>query len=359
MSIPKPEEIKPRQRDYYFDNVKFLLVLLVVIGHAYASLIDDSTILKVSYLAIYSFHMPLFILIAGYFSKNIHKEDQSKKIIASILIPYVIFEILYSVYDHLLYGTDRIDISILEPYWIMWFLFSMFLWRLILPYFITLKYPLATAFALSIMIGYVDEADRYLSLSRTVAFFPFFLLGYLLQRHHFDWLFKSVKRWVAWIGLAALFPLMYGLEFLSPLDANWRQWMFFALPYEDVGHTEWYAGLYRLGLMALALMVSILFLVIVPRGKTVFSEWGARSIYVYLFHGFFIRAYTAFNWNELFSGPIFYLTVTLASVLLTILLSSKWVMAATHPLVQPKAHWIFHEKRSTRRLKNPSDATSS
>lgn len=345
--------MKPEQRDYFFDNAKFILITLVVIGHAYRSLIDDSVFAKTAYLAIYSFHMPLFILIAGYFTKNIHKEGQSKKIIASILIPYLIFQVLYSVYHHLLYQPDQFDFSILEPYWIMWFLLSMFLWRLILPYFITLKYPIVIAFVLSILIGYLGEADRYLSLSRTIAFFPFFLLGYYLQRHHFEWLFQRIKRWVAWIGLVALFPLMYGLAFLSPIDASWRRWMYFAIPYEDVGHPEWYAGLYRVGLLALALVVSVLFLVVIPRGKTFFSEWGARSIYVYLLHGFFIRAYTALGINELASGPLFYLCVAAGSVLLAIFLASRWVMQATHPLVQPKIHWLFDENRGKRQFKNP------
>lgn len=359
MSNPNLESVQKKERDYYFDNVKFLLITLVVIGHAYRPLIAESPLMKTLYLAIYSFHMPLFILLAGYFAKSFHKDGQNKKVIATILIPYFIFEILYSVYDHIIYQTDRIEISILEPYWLMWFMFSLFLWRLILPYFVNLKYPLATAFALAILIGYVDDADRYLSLSRTVSFFPFFLLGFYLQRHHFTRLFQTVKRWVAWIGLAAVIPLVYWLDFLAPIDTSWRRWMYFVFPYEEVGHSEWYAGLIRVGLITLALVVSMLFLVVVPRGKTFFSEWGARSIYVYLLHGFFIRAYSGLNWHDHLSGAALYLSVTAMSVLLAVFLSSKWVMAATHPLVQPKVHWIFREKREPYQLNKTKNAVSS
>ena len=57
-----------QKRIYLFDNIKFLLILLVVIGH----LIEHSPMLKTQdcfrgiFLYIYAFHMPLFIFISGF-----------------------------------------------------------------------------------------------------------------------------------------------------------------------------------------------------------------------------------------------------------------------------------------------------
>ncbi|OYD07234.1 acyltransferase family protein [Paludifilum halophilum] len=347
---PKTEVEK--QRDYFFDNVKFLLIALVVLGHAYRPLIDESPVIKAVYLAIYSFHMPLFILISGYFAKNYWKEGQTRKVIATILIPYFIFEILYSLFDHFAYQTDAVDISILEPYWIMWFLFSLFLWRLILPYFINLKYPLATAFLLAILIGYIDDADKYLSFSRTVAFFPFFLAGFYLQKHHIEKLFTKGIRTLSWIGILSSVGLMYYLEFHSSLNLDLRRWMYFVFPYEDVGHPEWYAGIYRIALIALAAVMIIFFLSIVPRSKTFFSEWGSRSLYVYLLHGFFIKTYDALDLDDKMPGPFLYISATLAAIGLTIFLSSRFVQRITHPLLQPKVQWLFQKKEPQKKNLN-------
>ncbi len=345
MSVSNLDVIKsstPKQRDYYFDNIKFVLIMLVVIGHTYRPLIDESSILKAIYLAIYSFHMPLFILVSGYFAKGYNREGQNRKLISSILVPYLIFQILYSIYDHLVYGTDSLEISILDPYWIMWFLFSLFLWRLMmLPLFVNLKYPLVTALILSIAVGYIDEADGFLSLSRTIAFFPFFLLGFYLRRDHFKVLFSPWKRVVGWAGCILLVPLMYWLEFLSPFDLSFRRWLYFTDPYESLGHPEWSAGLIRVGFIILTLVVSAWVLAVIPREKTWFSAMGSRSLTVYLLHGFFIKFYDALDVDDKYPGPPLFILATLGAIALTFLLSSPWVTRGLRPLLQPRLKWIF------------------
>ncbi|WP_024726592.1 acyltransferase family protein [Anaerostipes hominis (ex Lee et al. 2021)] len=55
-------------RNPYFDNLKFGLILLVVIGHLSDLLKDSSCIMSVIRSVIYFFHMPLFIFVSGYFS---------------------------------------------------------------------------------------------------------------------------------------------------------------------------------------------------------------------------------------------------------------------------------------------------
>jgi len=65
-----------KERDYLFDNIKGLLILLVVFGHMIESFaFKKSTSINVMYYAIYTFHMPIFIFISGYFSKKIIKEE--------------------------------------------------------------------------------------------------------------------------------------------------------------------------------------------------------------------------------------------------------------------------------------------
>lgn len=54
-----------KQRILYLDLVKFIAITLVCIGHSYPLTIGNESYFR---SVIYSFHMPLFMLICGYFS---------------------------------------------------------------------------------------------------------------------------------------------------------------------------------------------------------------------------------------------------------------------------------------------------
>lgn len=337
---------RQKKRDYYFDNAKFLLIALVVIGHAIRPLIDQSKFLNTLYLTIYTFHMPLFILIAGYFSKNYHKKEQNKKVISAILIPYIIFQTLYSIFNSLLNPPLEVEVSAFDPYWIMWFLLSLFLWRVLLPYFVLVKYPVLVAFALAVFIGYINEADDFLSLSRTIAFFPFFLAGFYLERSHFEKLFSPLKRIVGIGTLIGIFFLMYAFEYYLAPDFDFRRWLYFDFPYEELDHNEWYAGVYRIGLIVLSAIASLAFLAVVPRRQLWMTPLGSRSIYVYLWHGFFIELFKDWGPKDKLDNLFHYSLVVFGAILLTVLLASRPFQRLTRPLVRPNVDWIFSKEAS-------------
>ena len=54
------------ERDGRVDGIKWLLIVLVTIGHAIEPALSNPTANKL-YSLIYLFHMPLFIYISGYF----------------------------------------------------------------------------------------------------------------------------------------------------------------------------------------------------------------------------------------------------------------------------------------------------
>jgi len=61
-------------RNPWFDNIKGFLVIFVVIGHMLTDLrFDyDGKLLETVYLLIYSFHMPLFIILSVISSAKIN-----------------------------------------------------------------------------------------------------------------------------------------------------------------------------------------------------------------------------------------------------------------------------------------------
>lgn len=83
----------------YWDYLKGLCVILVLVGHTIIYTVPDSYIDNKIFLFIYSFHMPLFMFISGYFfyfslSRHLYKDILLKKI-KTLLFPIFIFGTIY------------------------------------------------------------------------------------------------------------------------------------------------------------------------------------------------------------------------------------------------------------------------
>ncbi|MGG3906453.1 acyltransferase family protein [Geobacillus stearothermophilus] len=68
-----------KERDYYFDNAKCALMLLVVFGHFLRPYIDGVLWVHSLYTWIFFFHMPAFIFISGYFAKKFYEHGYLQK----------------------------------------------------------------------------------------------------------------------------------------------------------------------------------------------------------------------------------------------------------------------------------------
>ena len=97
-------------RKAYYDNAKFLLVFLVVLGHFIQSYIHDNKIIFTLYTTIYLFHMPAFILISGYFAKGFRRKGYLMKMAKKLIGPYLIFQGIYSIYYFFTQGDETLQI---------------------------------------------------------------------------------------------------------------------------------------------------------------------------------------------------------------------------------------------------------
>ncbi|MGO2174886.1 MAG: acyltransferase family protein, partial [Staphylococcus equorum] len=175
-----------KKRDYFFDNARAVLIFLVVFGHLLQPYNEASTYLSSLYLTIYSFHMPAFLFISGYFAKKAGEAGYLEKVSKKLLIPYIIFFGFFSLYYYLTGKEDSVQFDPFDPVFALWFLLTLFFFHVILvivkdykPYFVL---PIAIIF--SLFAGYSDNIDNYLSFSRTIMFFPIFYLGYLFTSKH-------------------------------------------------------------------------------------------------------------------------------------------------------------------------------
>ena len=133
----------------FWDNARFACIVLVVLGHATQRLTYDSDIALSLYLLIYAFHMPAFAIISGYFSKSgAPTKRQMARVITDILLPYVIFEALWTLTKWIVEGSASPNLT--KPSWTLWFLLALGIFRLVLPYLALLRWPLLWTVVISI-----------------------------------------------------------------------------------------------------------------------------------------------------------------------------------------------------------------
>ena len=90
-------------REAYFDNAKLLLIFLVVFGHIIQHLKSSIPLADVLYQWVYLFHMPAFVFVSGFFAKGSGKKSYIMKLVKRILLPYVIFQVFYTMYYFIIF----------------------------------------------------------------------------------------------------------------------------------------------------------------------------------------------------------------------------------------------------------------
>ncbi len=320
------------QRSQYFDNAKFILIFLVVFGHVISPLKRNDDLLFTFYTFIFLFHMPAFILISGYFAKGYRKKGYLRKIAKKVLLPYLIFQIIYSLFYYWSGQEDSLNVHLLRPHWTLWFLLSAFFWNVLLYLFANLKwYGFALSILMGVGIGYVENAGSFLSISRTFVFFPYFLLGFLLKPEQLKRLIKAKFSLPIAIAIMTVTFIFFGTSF--PKDSV--SWLLGDTSYAGMGGEEWTDGLIRAFQYVSTLLVIFSFMALIPSGEFKLTVIGKRTLYVYLFHGFIIQLTKAFLSDDAIdaiSGQ--YIVLFAFSLLICLLLGSYMIKKYTKPLVE-------------------------
>jgi fucose 4-O-acetylase-like acetyltransferase len=268
-------------RNLHLDNARGLLIILVVAAHLLESLMETSSLARTTYAFVYSFHIPAFVVVSGYLSRSDLTWPRFRALVLSIILPYLILELLYTGVDYVVFSRSRFAPTLLTPYWLLWYLPSLFMWRLALPVLSRLKYPLLTAALVAVLAGVFPQVGMWMSLSRTLVFLPFFVLGSVLARNGRATAFVHPVIAVTVILTGALIALFVA----SDLDVRW---LYGSQSYSRLV-TGPAAGIaFRAILLLWAAAMALAFLSLVPGHSSFVTRIGARSAYPYLLHGLVI-----------------------------------------------------------------------
>jgi fucose 4-O-acetylase-like acetyltransferase len=355
---------RPRRRVPFWDNARYICIVLVVLGHAIQRLIYDSDIALAFYLALYAFHMPAFAIISGYFSKSgSPTRVQMARVITDIIVPYVIFELVWTLTKWLVEGQANPNIT--KPSWTLWFLLALGIFRLVLPYLALLRWPLLWTVIISIGAGYLPNVDSTFSLSRTLGLLPFFALGWWLREHDIVSRLRLLDFRPWWIRVAAAvvlgsagFAAWFWLDVWERVDL--RHWLFYEDSYADLGGEQWWAGGIRIAVMVVAVILSAAFFILIPRGTYWWTSFGQYTMYVFLLHSFVLYPFRESGiLRDLEPTWIWLPLVIVSSVLLALALATSPVRRLFRPLVEPRPSWLFSDPSLASREGHRSDPTGS
>ncbi|MGO2745007.1 acyltransferase family protein [Microbacterium sp.] len=341
---------RPRRRVPFWDNARYACIVLVVLGHAIQRLTYDSDIAMALYLSVYAFHMPAFAIIAGYFSKSAPPtRKQMSRVLTDILLPYVIFELLWTLTKWLVEG--RANPNLTQPSWTLWFLLALGIFRLVLPYLALLRWPLVWSVLISIGAGYLPNVDSTFSLSRTLGFLPFFVLGWWAREHDFVNRLRLIDFRPWWLRAVAVavfvavgFIAWNWVDLWKSLDLD--TWFFYNDSYAELGAHVWWSGGIRLLLIVIGFVLSIAFFVLIPRGTYWWTTFGQYTMYVYLLHSFVLYPFRESGiLRDAEPTWIWLPMVIVLSVGIALGLATKPVRWVFRPLVEPRARWLFSDAR--------------
>jgi fucose 4-O-acetylase-like acetyltransferase len=318
------------------------------------------------YLVIYSFHMPVFIFLTGYFAKF-----NRKRIGLGFLFSYVVFQTLYLVFDGIV--IQKIDCSEIQfqyttPYWLLWYLMAITFYYLLIPMIDTKDIRvklviLLLAVVIALLVGNDYSVGMYMTLARAINFFPYFLAGYYLHSTNtmgldleLAVLPDHLKRFVCTLAgkIATFFSKRMartlGKVFCVAVVAFAASyvWKSTAIRYEMLyGRASYQDGTYgeklKLVIMLIAFVWLLALVCVTPNKKISFlTRLGQNTFPVFLCHGFVVKYLSV--------HPIFTYG-TKINLLMSAGIALFLVAVLGNPLVGKVFHYIFMGKWLERREK--------
>ncbi|TCI57232.1 acyltransferase [Exiguobacterium sp. SH1S21] len=336
-------------RNHWYDNIKGVLVLLVVFGHLLTDVRGayDDLLPKWVYLFLYTFHMPLFIMLSGYF----FRENRYLRVI-QLFVVYVIWQVILGSWFAFTEGVPLLSLenpglNVLKPYWALWYLMAIVIWYVITPYVTQLKGYVLYALLFALLFGFQEESTGFFALRKVIMFYPFFLIGNWMSERNTMNFFELPKRAEQRnryrIGGAVVFTVLT-LGLLASMSFQKEDTFYhvgnlfkFRFAYETaVPEAIWSGPFAFLIVYTVSTLMAVSFALIVPgRELPVFTRAGKYSLYVYLVHVFLIVAWKAFvpagfmptSWQQL-------LVLFGVACLIVLLIISPPAVRMLRPLVE-------------------------
>lgn len=278
----QPEGLCVRtERDTALDNLKGILIISVVYVHMYDLLGQKTPLMYTLRLVIMTVQMPLFLFLCGYFGKNVQRRRSAA--LRDYLLPFLVFNTLYYlIRDEQMEGLRY---GFLRPLNMYWFLLTLLLIRLLVPELLRIRHLLPLSILAALLIGFDTSFGRTLSLSRTVCFLPFYLMGLYCTPQQLRRVRRLPVPAAVLGGVCAALLSLWLTDALSPRKSASHPYQL-VNSYAAQGLTPSEGVLFRLSIYITAPLLAILCIRLVSDRPGLLTRIGRGSMTVYLLHAF-------------------------------------------------------------------------
>lgn len=179
-----------KQRILYWDVIKFFAIFLVVYGHVIQYLNPPERSLWNSFIGenIVSFHMPLFMIVSGYFARSLFKKDIKETVknkFVQLVIPsvttYFITGVILIFLRHtpLVEGFKSLLGYCVTTYWFLKALFIFYVLTSVLYLIARRNVLLAILFVALLLLLPTNILDYV----HCISMYPYFIVGLLLYKY--------------------------------------------------------------------------------------------------------------------------------------------------------------------------------
>ena len=290
-----------------WDNLKFLMIVCVVLGHCLYEFFRKHTGTAVTaksiYLFIYTFHMPVFIFLTGMFSRHAVVQKRYDRVISYLLI-YLFMKFLDYFGKCMTSKTRRVDFfsmrylkeireGLTRPrtdfhlFWEdgpAWFALAVAAFILVTIFIqdVDRRIVMTTAIIMGCLAGLDNHLGNHFASMRICTFYPVFLWGYYVDVRWFSLTERvSVKIFsVVFLVITLIFCLRFGQDLYSKMDFLKGKCDYMSL---GMGLNGMALRLLCYGLWLVLIMA---FISICPRRKYFWTWLGSRTMSVFIWHKF-------------------------------------------------------------------------
>ncbi|RRJ16672.1 acyltransferase [Lachnoanaerobaculum orale] len=330
------------------DIYKGLLIFLVVWGHFMMPLIDrEYPVARRLFLLIYSFHMPAFIFLSGYFYYGSWKKRGIVfKSICSWIVLYCVMKLMLNCSDILFYGEKKLIPNFLHESYAPWYILVMIIFKLLLlpiefiqkinkkdtetnnqnimkgkadmpkelfsdGISIYLMFLIVLSACLSMLnMPWQEKVGDFLALDRVVSFAPFFYMGMLYKKYLSSGrvsVFEKTNKPLFITGAVFVGTFIIFFSIIGPYTRMFYGTWGYILVYENMASI--FKGVLnplRVVFIPYALCIAYFFFVLINKKEFFLTpflkKFGVYSLPIYVFHRPIRDAFSYYVLNKVSFG---------------------------------------------------------